>query len=101
MSEKRKPKLLWDAINGCREEATHIDPMWGVEVALIEYAEKDHDGLSDGLYLKECTNTPNPHPFIVEYSDGSQETWEVYGELSVDFHADLKSNSGPTGEGDV
>jgi len=94
MSDEKTPVRLWDAINGCREEATDIDPFLGVEIALIDYAEKDHDGLCDGLYIKERTNTPKPHPFIVEYSDGSRETWEVYGELSVDFYADRKVTEG-------
>jgi len=84
-----KPVRFWDAINGCREEAVEVG-QFGVTMSLIEYAEGDHDGVTDGMYIDQRFNSPNPHPFTVEYDDGSTETWEVFGELSIDFHAHCK-----------
>lgn len=85
-----RPVRFWHAEEEEREDATEIGPGEWVDVALIEYAEADSDGQCEGRYLDERTNTPNYQPFIVEYSDGSQETWEVSGELAVDYHASKK-----------
>lgn len=87
MSDERKPVKFWDAVNGDPDDDFVLMEGKDVAWALEDYADDDTDGLCDGLYMDGRTGQANPQPFIVEYSDGSRERWEVHGEPDIVFHA--------------